>query len=461
MESKDAETLAWSQEEFGGAKLGNALRTQRLVRIAAGVAQHPGGRVSEVFETSAEREAVYRHLSNGRVPVDGVASAAHMACAKRCAASGAPFAYVPVDGTSLNITDRTQDKGLGPIGPRSKKARGLQVMNAIAVAADGTPAGVCGQSYWAREESKASPARRRPFEERESRHWLEAMEQAERAFVSAGGDCMPWYQCDRGGDFQELLSWVHEHNALVTVRATHNRTVADDQAIRIRELLETQSAAGSYALPVIGGTKRKKRDATMEVRFCRAPIVIGSGANTREIEMFAVLTREVGTTPPGEKPIEWLLLTTFPVESYGDATQVIFGYSQRWRVEEHHKSWKSCCRVEDTQLRDFDSIVQWAIVLACVALRIERLKYLARNRPEAPADVDLNRDELDAIILLSRTTAYAAGDTPPIAVVVRWIANMGGYTGKSSGGPPGTVVDRKSTRLNSSHSSVSRMPSSA
>ncbi len=435
----DVEALAWSQEEFDGAQLGNSLRAQRLVRIAAGVAQRPGGRVSQVFESSAEREAVYRHLSNGRVPVDGVAESAHRACARRCARSEAPFAYVPVDGTSLNITDRTQDKGLGPIGPRSKKARGVQVMNAIAVETDGTPAGICGQVYWAREETKASAAHRRPFEERESRHWLGAMEQVERAFVAAGGDCMPWYQCDRGGDFQELLSWADDHNALVTVRATHNRTVAAEQATRVRELLETQLAAGSYTLAVIGGTKRKKRDATMEVRFCRAPIVVG-GANAREIEMFAVLTREVGTTPPGEKPIEWLLLTTFPVASYEDATQVIFGYSQRWRVEEHHKSWKSCCRVEDTQLRDFDSIVQWAIILACVALRIERLKYLARNRPEAPADVDLNRDELDAIIVLSRTTEYAAGDTPPIGTVVRWIANLGGYTGKSSGGPPGTVV---------------------
>ena len=225
---------------------------------------------------------------------------------------------------------------------------------------------------------------------------------------------------------------------MLTVRATHDRAVADDQAKRLRELLEGQSALGAYILPVTGRTRRKKRDANMEVRFCRTSLLVGGGTNRRELPMFAVLTRERGTTPVGEKPIEWLPLTTFPVESYEDAIRVIFGYSQRWRIEEHHKSWKSCCSVEDTQLRDFDSIVHWAIILACVALRIERLKYLGRNRPEVPADVDLNRDELDAIIMLSRTTEYVVGGTPPIGIVVRWIANLGGYTGKSSGGPEQT-----------------------
>ena len=430
----------WGREEFGRAKLGNSLRTARLVKIATGAAERPAGKVTEVFESSADLEAAYRHLGSKRGGVDATAAAAHDACAARCAASGAPFAYVPVDGTSLNITDRTHNKGLGPIGARSKKARGVQVMNAIAVAADGIPAGVCGQVYWAREEKKPRPARQRPFEEKESRHWLGAMMQAQDAFARSGGDCIPWYQCDRGGDFQELLCWTVDNTALVTVRVNHDRLVDDADAHRLRELIEQQPSAGRYILHVPGGSKRKERDAEMEVRFCEAPVVVGVDADRRELNFHLVQTREVGTTPSGEDPINWLLLTTFPVQSYDDAVEVIRGYSQRWRVEEHHKTWKSCCRVEETQLRDFESIVLWATILASVAIRIERLKYMARVQPDRPADTELSRDELDAVILLSRTPDYEVGDTPSVGIVMRWIADLGGYTGKSSGGPPGSIV---------------------
>jgi hypothetical protein len=129
------------------------------------------------------------------------------------------------------------------------------------------------------------------------------------------------------------------------------------------------------------------------------------------------------------------------VQSYDDAVEVIRGYSRRWRVEEHHKTWKSFCRVEETELRVFESITLWAAILASVAIRIERLKYMARVQPERPADDELNRDELDAAISLSRTFDYdEVGDTPPVGIVMRWIADLGGYTGKSSGGPPGSVV---------------------
>ena len=49
------EAKAWAQEEFGDAQLGDARRTARLVAIGSGVAARPGGRVTSVFGTGAER----------------------------------------------------------------------------------------------------------------------------------------------------------------------------------------------------------------------------------------------------------------------------------------------------------------------------------------------------------------------------------------------------------------------
>ena len=74
-----------------------------------------------------------------------------------------------------------------------------------------------------------------------------------------------------------------------------------------------------------------------------------------------------------------------------------------------------------------------------------------------------------AALTLLGFSAFAAADTsrPPVsygtpiseADVASWDIDIQTKSGK--GLPPGQGSDRKSTRLNSSHSSVSRMPSSA
>ena len=75
-----------------------------------------------------------------------------------------------------------------------------------------------------------------------------------------------------------------------------------------------------------------------------------------------------------------------------------------------------------------------------MAARAVRLSYLARTQPELPASTEFSQDEIDAILILKKRTGYQRGSDPPLADVVRWIAHLGGYTGKSSGGPPGPKV---------------------
>ena len=134
------------------------------------------------------------------------------------------------------------------------------------------------------------------------------------------------------------------------------------------------------------------------------------------------------------------MLPNYPVHSFEDARLVVFGYTQRWRVEEFHKTWKSVCGIEDTLLAEATRIVIWAVILAAVAMRIERMKYLARMSPDAPASEELTQAEIDTVIGLTQPKGYKRGDMPTIGLAVRWIADLGGYTGKSSGGPPGSIV---------------------
>lgn len=107
----------WAWEEFGHAALGDSRRTARLVRMAATIAEHPAGKVAEVFRTSAERQGAYDLLANDRVRSDAVRKATLARCAQH------KVVHISVDGTSLMLTDRLRTKDFGAIGSTTNGAR--------------------------------------------------------------------------------------------------------------------------------------------------------------------------------------------------------------------------------------------------------------------------------------------------------------------------------------------------
>jgi hypothetical protein len=435
----------WAGEEFGRAELGDERRTRRLVKIAEATAGRPAGHITEVFDEGAGRTGAFRLMENDDVAPAAVAESASSACAHRSA--NEPFVFIPIDGSSLNLSDWGRTKGLGVVGARFVGAQGLIVMTAISVARDGTPLGLAGQAWWARR--KATQRRRhdkRGVETRETRYWLEVMQQVRRAHAREAPSCQPWFQLDRGGDAWPVILEGLEPGQLFTVRAARDRRLyrAEDRERRyLWQQLESEPVLGRYELAVQAGPGRQGRTASIEVRAAEVVLDLKEYYSKRHhrAPVWAVLAREVGSTPTGEKPIEWLLLTSYPVRTLDDAQLVVFGYSQRWRIEEFHRVWKTgACRVEDTQLRDRDAIVRWATILASVAVRILRLTYLARASPHLPSTTELSPAEIDAVIVLKKKPTYRRGDIPPIGTLVEWIAELGGYTGKSSGGPPGPLV---------------------
>jgi len=438
---------AWAAAEFGEAMLGDRRRTRRLVTMAAAAAAKPSGKVTSVFCEGADREAAFRLLENDGVAPENIALAMHASTARR--AAGAPFVLVPIDGSSLNLTDRTGEKGLGIVGARNKRAMGLCVMSAIAVAANGTPLGLCGQTFWARKQRSTRREEkhdRRKTEEKETRYWIEVMGHARTVFAEHAPGTRPWFQLDRGGDGWPLIldAVTHESTEYATIRASYNRRVRGGRTKQhyLWEQVERQPVASEYELDVPGSPNRMARKARLSVQFAPVRLDLRDQRSKRHFEaaLHAVLVQELDTTPAGEKPIEWMLLTTYPVVTAEDALTVVWGYSQRWRIEEFHKLWKTgACNVEDTQLRADDHILRWATILASVAMRLLRLTYLARKTPDAPATVELSKSEVQAILLLRKPKSKPRG-MPCISDAVRWLADLGGYTGKSSGGPPGAIV---------------------
>jgi hypothetical protein len=133
--------------------------------------------------------------------------------------------------------------------------------------------------------------------------------------------------------------------------------------------------------------------------------------------------------------LEWLLLTTRPVESLDQALEIISWYSQCWVVEEFHKAWKTGCRAEQRQLEQADRLVPLLGALAIVAVRLLRLRDAARHDGAAPAAVPQTTIQ----ILAAKLQQPAAGFTTN-RDFLRGVARLGGFLARKSDGEPGWLM---------------------
>lgn len=453
MEDATSSITEWARDELFSADLNHARRTKRAIRMLERMALTPAGSVLDVFKTSAERQGAYDFLENPAVRPEALTASIAKATAAR--ASGAEYAFVAVDGSSLSLTDLAHKKGFGAVGTNAAGARGLKVMNAYAVSAAGVPLGIAAQVWWARVPRKKRQNHQScKLDDKETRYWVQAIESTSATFEKVAPNTRAWFQLDREGDGAHVLTALAQSGHWFTVRSNHDRRLVDGTSKRprfLRKELSKSPVRGEYALAVSAAPGRTARIARMVVRWKTVTLRLRDKATkkTWPVTLTAVSTREVGTNPAGESPLQWSLLSNHPVETLDDARLVIYGYSLRWRVEELHRTWKSgACNVENSQLRKVKHVVTWATLMVAVAARIERLKVLSRTEPELPATIELTPHEIKALVLTRRRTKKRTdpmpGDNPTIGEAVRWLADIGGYTGpKVSGGPPGAITIRR------------------
>ena len=439
-------------------ELGDQRRTRRLVQLATEVARRPAGTVTRACASSASREGAFRWLENIAIRPDAVTRAVEEAALQRCRTQRR--VYVAIDATSLTVTDEKKAKGLGAVGSWSQGSQGIHAMTALAVSDNGAPLGICGQRTWVRQQRSAAPGTGRSgdLDHRETRFWLELLESCNANFAAKAPDCTPWYQLDRGGDCWPVLELAKRLELLLTVRATHDRRL-DGTTKLLRSAVESgpvmaHSRVRVPARPPARKRQRKpgrrihwmtpprpKRTARIAIRAATVPLVLTTiKGRTFTVKFNAVLAREVRSN---DDRLEWLLLTTHPIRTAAQVLAVIHGYTFRWRIEEFHRVWKrGLCRVEDSQLRSRDALVKWATLLAAVASRAMRITHRARDEPDVPATEEFTRVELEALIALRQPKGTKIGDVPTLAQAVRWIAELGGYTGPWNGPPGPTLVGR-------------------
>lgn len=446
----------WAARQLKTARFGDGRRTQRMKLMLTRAAERPAGRLTEVIKNGAELQGAYDLLEEERVRAEDLcASFAEATCSR---AGEDDIMYAVVDGTAISVTDWTGDKGLGTLGNLTNGSRGLKVITALGVDARGVTLGLLAQVWWARTNARKDAADKRkhnasrPLEDKETRHWVEAFERARQRAESHGKRLC--FLVDREGDNRDMLLALHATGHDFVVRAAWDRLTqaTNEDPQRLRQRLGREAPKGVYDIDIKGAPSRAPRLARMVVRAARVTLVMcprgKSKDETAQLAVNVVWAREEGTTPSDEKALDWLLLTSRSIDTMSLVRSIVVAYTYRWRIEDLHRVWKSgACKVEETQLRSAEAIKVWATILASVAARIERLRLLARTSPDLPASVELSDLEIRALVLLTRDRrsrgARIPDDMPTIGQATLWIAELGGFTGKSSGGPPGAVNIRR------------------
>jgi hypothetical protein len=454
----ESEAENWARAEFGDAALGDSRRTSRLVKMLARAAERPCGKLSEVF-SGKELDAAYDFVENEKLPIALMESAVGTATTMQCDGR----VRVAVDGSSLSLTRRRigKVKGFGPIGSIKARWQGLKVISALAMTEDGVPVGLLSQTWWARpyaarrtlKQTKKDRMKKKPAE-KETARWLETIERSAKRLQGEGR--LGWFQLDREADAWPTLCALASSGHWFTVRASWDRRLATEDKQYLRARMASTVALGDYEIDVPKRFGRQPRRARMVIHAAKLTLLLRekqNGKKPRPLTLHVVWTHEVGTAPAGEKPLDWMLLTNAPIDSLAAAREVVVGYTMRWRIEEFHRTWKTgICDVECTQLRSRDAVIRWATILGVVAVRAERIKRVSREAPDRPATDELSDVEIEVLIALKRTIKKRSetipGTTPTMAQAALWLADIGGYTGKWSGGPPGaTTIGRGLERV--------------
>jgi hypothetical protein len=403
-------------------------------------ARAPAGRITEVFRSAAERQAAYDLLEHDCVDPDRIRSALFEATSRACAQLERVF--VAVDGTSLSLVDDHHSKGFGNLGTMVKGGQGLKLINAIAMTPSGTPIGVAEQLWWSRHERAKRGYRH--VDNRETKHWRDAAEQVIGRFARYAPTTKLHFLADREADASHLLRKLMASGHEFTIRANATRRVAVGQKrCDLRHVLAQRVPIARMKVELPASGSRVARVASLELRAAKLPIVWRDRHRKKKriVEPLTVIwARERGSS---SSKIEWFLYTNVDTTKARDACEAVRRYTLRWRIEDFHRTWKSgACRVEDTQLRSPSAVIKWATILAAVATRIERLRRLYREQPDAPADVELSADEIESLVLLrnEQTSKKVSAAGLTISQATRWIADLGGYVGTRSSGPPGATT---------------------
>jgi hypothetical protein len=425
-------------QELAGAAFGDRRLTRRAQSIAVALVGSPGSSIPAAMQSAAATKATYRFLDAPAVTPEATL-APHARCTRERAAA---------EQTVLMIQDTTPSKFAGRsvtgLGATTRRhVPGIMLHTALCVGRNGTPLGILAQHQWVR----TSPARTAeahkslPTEQKETQIWLDVRQSArdvlppEVRMIAIG---------DREADFYSYIALLPEGVECV-IRLAQDRAISGETA-RLKTLIAQAPVAGTIDVEIKRADDRPARTARLTVRYQTLEILRpqrcpDAGSLPTSVHRQVLLVSEENP-PAGQTPISWLLLTSLPIESLEDATEIIGYYSQRWLIERFHYTLKSGMKIQELQLETRGRLSNAIALYSIVAWQLMAMLYHSRSHPDESCAQILAPAQWQVLYLHEhRRRRTGLPTTPPSnREAVLWIAKLGGFLARKGDGQPGIKV---------------------
>ena len=424
-------------QEFQGVVLGDPRRERRVKSVAARLANRPEASLPVAMGEDAALEGAYRLLSNELVTLEQLVQPHVRRTAERVRNLGE--AYAIHDTTGFTFGGEMRRDGLGSVNNNTDQ--GFRAHVTLAVSAD-----------WQREPlgllaigTRARPLKTGPGHS-EVERWSLGLNFAE-AQVERG---QLIHLADRESDIYTLIAEAHQKSWRFIFRAAYDRALLPEMEGDISHLHTAARSKAPKLRAVVPLSPRGKRrrprsqlkafppraGRTAELCFSSVSVTLkrssmlptGTGPDGVPVNVVRVWEPR---PPKDAEPVEWLLLTSEPVETQAEVKAVVDGYRTRWVIEEYFCAVKTGCGFERRQLESAHALynmLAFCLVLAYVLLL---MRTLARDDTRRPAGEVLSHEQLACLRLLS---PKGLGKEPTARQALLRIAGLGGHI-KNNGEP--------------------------
>lgn len=447
----------WVVEEMQTAKLNDKRLNERLTQVLSLLSERPTASIPAACGGRAEMVAAYRFFENENTTFESVLQPHIDATRRRIEMQ--PLVILAQDTSEIDVTrPERQVRGAGPLD--GAKRRGALLHDLHAFTPDGTPLGTLAAEAWTRgEEPVCAPLSRAqraaiPIEEKESYRWVVMLRQAKeeaRRFPHKRFICVADSEADI---YEVLLEGMREPRGCDwIVRAAQDRVLSCENGQNagetLREHLLRQPVLFSKTVRVRGrkakvscekrGRRqpRDSREAVVVVRVARVTLRPPWRPDRvlPPVSVNVVLVSELNP-PPGEMPVEWLLLTSLPIDGVEAVQGIIQYYCCRWMIEIFFRVLKSGCRVEERLFEYMDRLLTCLAIYAIVAWRTLYVCRMGRSCPDVSCEAVFEPAEWKSVWKVVKRSDPPRLP-PALGVFVRLVAQLGGYVNRKGADPPG------------------------
>jgi hypothetical protein len=438
-----------------GAEFGDKRLSARLPRIVQALALNPSEGLPKALRSEAALEAAYRFMANARVTPDRILAPHLNATCRRAIDAGVVLAVH--DTTDFEFGGETRRK----IGWVSEDRAGFFAHVTLALSATEGALGLLNFHSWSRTHVPVSRKVRKTYAyqqrapaDKESDRWRQAVAGTEER---VGGRARIIHVMDREGDQFRVLTEVASWRSDFVIRASHLDRVLAGCEVGHQNLRAAARAAPTLLERDVHLSRRHKSDKSSRLKSPHSPRDARS-ARLHVAVTTVVLRRSWGISaaeaparinvnvvrvfeidpPAGEKPVEWVLLTSLPIETPDDVAFIVDCYRSRWIIEEFFKAVKTGCQYERLQLESKKTLTNALAMILPVAWQMLLLRHVSRSDDKAPATSVFTDAQID---VLRNVAPLRLPRRPTVREALLAVAALGGHI-KNNGAPGWLVLYR-------------------